>query len=487
MAIQILLENSQGMVKAGAQLKELPDAEEWMENLTRVSLMQNEIKEIPSSHSPVCPNLSTLFLCDNRGLRFVADSFFKQLPGLKVLDLSCTGIEKLPDSVSDLLSLTALLLNNCENLHHVPSLKKLRALKRLDLSRTRLEKMPQGMECLTKLRYLRMNGCGEKEFPSGILPKLSHLQVFVLEQFMEGDAAPITVKGKEVGSLRNLETLECYFEGLSDFMEYLRSRDEIQSLSSYKILVGMAYNFFVADIDDFSSKTVMLGNLSINKDGEFQVKFLNGIQRLICERIDARSLCDVLSLENATEVELIKIWGCNSMESLVSSSWFRSAPPRLPSYNGAFSGLKEFCCSECNNMKKLFPLVLLPNLVNLETIYVYGCEKMEEIIGTTDEESSTSNSITEVILPKLRILKLDLLPELKSICSAKLICNSLEIFGVRYCEKLKRIPICLPLRENGQPSPFLNIQACPEEWWETVVEWEHPNTKDVLRPYVKFG
>jgi disease resistance protein RPS2 len=157
MAIQILQENSQVMVKAGAQLKELPDAEEWTENLVRVSLTQNGFEEIPSSHSPRCPYLSTLLLCHNRLLGFIADSFFKQLHGLKVLDLTWTGIEKLPDSISDLLSLTALLLNNCKKLRHVPSLKKLRALKRLDLSRTALEKMPQGMECLTNLRYLRMD------------------------------------------------------------------------------------------------------------------------------------------------------------------------------------------------------------------------------------------------------------------------------------------------------------------------------------------
>ena len=149
-----------------------------------------------------------------------------------------------------------------------------------------------------------MNGCGEKEFPSGILPKLSHLQVLVLEEFPSG----ITVKGKEVGSLRNLETLECHFEGLSDFVEYLRSRDGIQSLSTYKILVGMVDYLYWENINDFPSKTVGLCNLSINRDGDFQVKFLNGIQRLICERIDARSLCDVLSLENATELELINIY-----------------------------------------------------------------------------------------------------------------------------------------------------------------------------------
>jgi disease resistance protein RPS2 len=450
MAIHILLESPQYMVKAGAQLKELPDAEEWTKNLTIVSLMQNRFKEIPSSHSPRCPYLSTLLLYQNHGLGFIADSFFKQLHGLKVLDLSCTGIENLPDSVSDLVSLTALLLNDCKKLRHVPSLKKLRALKRLDLFQTFLDWMPQGMECLTNLRYLRMNGCGEKEFSSGILPKLSHLQVFGLEEtLIDRRYAPITVKGKEVGSLRNLETLECHFEGFFDFMEYLRSRDGIQSLSTYKILVGMVD--YWADIDDFPSKTVRLGNLSINKDGDFQVKFLNDIQGLDCERIDARSLCDVLSLENATELEEIIIEDCNSMESLVSSSWFSSAPPPLPSYKGMFSGLKVFYFSRCNSMKKLFPLVLLPKLVNLESIGVSECEKMEEIIGTTDEEdeeSSTSNPITELTLPKLRTLEVRALPELKSICSAKLICISLEHISVTRCEKLKRMPICLPLLEH---------------------------------------
>jgi disease resistance protein RPS2 len=306
MVIQILLENSQGMVKAGAQLKELPDAEEWTENLTIVSLMRNRIKEIPSSHSPRCPYLSTLLLCRNHWLGFIADSFFKQLHGLKVLDLSCTAIENLPDSVSDLVSLTALLLNDCEKLRHVPSLKKLGALERLDLYWTTLEKMPQGMECLTNLRYLRMNGCGEKEFPSGILPKLSHLQVFILEEILIGRRyASTTVKGEEVGSLRNLETLECHFEGLSDFVEYLRSWDGILSLSTYKISVGMVDEDYWAYIEDYPSKTVGLGNLSINGDGDFQVKFLNGIQGLVCECIEARSLCDVLSLENATELEHI--------------------------------------------------------------------------------------------------------------------------------------------------------------------------------------
>jgi disease resistance protein RPS2 len=371
---------------------------------------------------------------------------------------------------------------------------------------------------------------------------------------------PITVRGKEVACLRKLESLECHFEGYSDYVEYLKSRDETKSLTTYQILVG-PLDKYDYDYDDCRRKTIVWGNSSIDKDRDFQVMFSKDIKKLDIDNYDdATSLCDFWSLiKNATKLECFHIRDCNNIESLVSSSWFRSAPLPSPSYNGIFSGLKRFNCSGCKSMKKLFPLVLLPSLVNLEDIRVSDCEKMEEIIGGTrpDEEGvmgeETSSNNIEFKLPKLGYLKLEGLPELKSICSAKLICDSIGVIDIRNCEKmeeiisgtrsdeegvmgeessssefklpklrmlvlkglpelksicsaklicdflqfihiencenLKRLSICLPLLENGQPSPPPSLRRMhikPKKWWEAVVEWEHPNAKDVLRRFVLF-
>ncbi|XP_011037149.1 PREDICTED: probable disease resistance protein At1g12280 [Populus euphratica] len=117
MAVKIMKESGGDMVQAGAQLTELPDERCWREEL-------------------------------NYKLNLVADSFFQYLIGLKVLDLSDTNIEKLPDSIFHLTSLTALLLGWCAKLSYVPSWEK------LDLSYTGLEDLPEGMKRLKDLSYL---------------------------------------------------------------------------------------------------------------------------------------------------------------------------------------------------------------------------------------------------------------------------------------------------------------------------------------------
>ncbi|GLT30858.1 hypothetical protein SLA2020_056410 [Shorea laevis] len=136
-------------------------------------------------------------------------------------------------------------------------------------------------------------------------------------------------------------------------------------------------------------------------------------------------------------------------------------------------------------MRKLLPL----ELQQAQEIRVWNCKQMEEIIVSSDSDAS-SNKFT---FPKLRILLLAYLPQLKSICGAKrvVVCDSIEVIVIFECRELKRILVQLPLLDNCQASPpprlrEIKIDEESKEWWESV-EWDHPNAKNLLKPFLKYS
>ncbi|KAL0335350.1 UNVERIFIED_CONTAM: putative disease resistance protein [Sesamum radiatum] len=535
MALRIARNDTGFMVKAGLQLHVIPEEQEWEEDLDKISLMCNKISDMTHCVSPNCPRLSTLILRRNP-LEKIPDAFFVHMRGLKILDLSYTWIEELPNSLSDLENLNALLLTCCVELKYVPPLTKLKELKELDLNKNKLKELPEGMQNLVNLKSLNIGfmSCMEM-IPAGILPKLSHLQRLILPDHFQ-------VPAEELEGLKNLEEFQGLFCDVHDLNQFITSQQKYGKLSFYSIIVG-AYDSWSRIHPDSKRLTDKL--LTINgycfkrgRGGEDKVLLPQDIQDLKIVRCDGVSSCfsdmfpslnslrslKSFRISHCTEIECIstlyttsylmeeKQESCcfpfQSLENLILS-WLpnltslirwdvRAAPP-----TGTFSHLKKLRIEFCNKIRKLFTLRTLQNLYSLEEVYVSECAGMEEIIGEDDgcelesnnssccsaSVSSSYNDQAILTLPKLRALSLKWLPELRSICRETVVCDSIETIGMFQCHKIKRLPFFMP-QLNGQPSPPPNLKQIrigkdDRDWWESL-EWSHSNIKNMLQPFVKY-
>ncbi|GKV49044.1 hypothetical protein SLEP1_g55817 [Rubroshorea leprosula] len=455
------------MVTAGMKMTEVPDEHGWGNYLKKVSLVGNNISKIPLELSPNCPTLSTLILSNNYNLSEIPESFFEGMPELKVLDLSETGIEVLPNSISNLEKLSSMRLRWCQRLRHLPSLAKLRALKKLDLNRSKIEVVPQGMEKLISLEYLDLSDCYSLvEIPMGMLSNLSNLQYLLLV------SEKLKIKGEEVARLSKLETFEGGFNEIQGYNYFVKSQD-FQILIDYDIEVGEVPSTWSTGQ---AKPTVSINNCDLGEECMVLPDNIKNLMIWECKNMRS-SLNKVALLEKATELRSCYISKCEDMECVLDLD-SSSCPildkleelsldilPKLSvlvRVGGVatplhiFSNLKMLWIRECLGMRKLLPVELLQSFQNLEQIDVDRCEQMEEIIASSDLDALSS----KFTFPKLRTLLLTDLPQLKSICNAKgvMVCDSIEKIQISRCRELKRIPVQLPLLDNGQPSPLPRLK-----------------------------
>ncbi|GLU23396.1 hypothetical protein SLE2022_394050 [Rubroshorea leprosula] len=454
MALKI---SPQFMVKASMALEELPEEHEWREDLLKVSLMNNNIREIPSSMlSPKCPMLTTLLLSNNN-IATIPEAFFEQMLGLKILDLSWNReLSRLPSSVSKLENLTTLLLENCCFLKEVPSLSNLGGLKKLNLYGTSIEELPQGLNMLTNLKYLCFGG-RLSEIPNGLLLNLSKLQYLGVDW-------SIPLKWGEIRRLRKLESLDGRFSTVDDMSLFLKSERKFPNW--YRIFVGSCdendrYNYN----QTFSSavKLIVCNQIDICKEPNWLPSDAQGFYISRCK--DVRSLNDISGFQDVTDVRHCTVDKCDGVEFVVSSSCLKllqnleslylyylknlnavfgevgvvakSAP--LPA--GTFSSLQKIKIATCRKIKRLLPLRLLPYLQNLQTIMVINCSQMEEIIWFEYEQGG-EKALETLTLPKLERLLLESLPALKSIYSGSstvLICDSIKRVEIDYCKEIESV------------------------------------------------
>ena len=214
-------------------------------------------------------------------------------------------------------------------------------------------------------------------------------------------------------------------------------------------------------------------------------KDLQFLEIRICDNL--RSLCDVPSFKHTSKLQCIRVHESKGIEHVLSFSSSCTLPLlqtleklelvcldnlRILFKKGkaalawvpsdTFSCLKIIHLFLCSKIKKLLPLGLLLHLRNLEQIRVEFCKQVEEIIGEASDKEKEEEGMdtTKITLPKLRVLHLWDLPELKTICSSNkvIISDSLDEIQILNCPKLKRLPLSLPLLSNGQLSPPPSFQ-----------------------------
>ncbi|CAA2950215.1 probable disease resistance At4g27220 [Olea europaea subsp. europaea] len=454
MALKITKDNC--MVKAGLQLNEIPEEQEWKEDFDKVSLMRNNIQEISSVTSPRCPKLSTLLLSSNP-LRSIPDSFFLHMRGLHVLNLSNTRIKYLPSSISGLEELNALLLRGCWRLMVVPPLGNLQALKELDLSHTCINEIPQGVESLTNLKYLDTIDSLIETIPTGILQGLS-LQYLSLPTRM-------TIPIDEVAGLKQLEVLKGNFRSINDFNIFMKSRPSDGKLIFFQILIGETFYLDEPFLREFALRRVLFGKDSLKKGkrDKDEIMLPRNVDSLVFNRCGLCSCLfdDIQQLNSATELKNCAIWDEDGIVCIVRLSLEKEpmaeeeqqsslmplhylehlnllnlpnfiglirwevAPAVAPPPRGLFSHLRRLVVARCGRIKKLLPQSLVQNLHNLNLLE-----------GT-------------------------------------IICDSIERIRMERITKVRKVPFSLP------PHAKREMKEDEREWWESL-EWEQPNDNCVL-------
>ncbi|KAH7690231.1 disease resistance protein RPS2 protein [Dioscorea alata] len=467
--LAINITREQFMVKGGLQLKESPTEEEWVESLQRVSLMCNNIKAFKGQ--PNCPRLSTLLL--HRQDRYKIDkqltfseTFFKHMHNLRVLDISETGIKSLPESLSDLVNLHALILMYCFQLEYLPSLANLHKLRQLKLvALLSLKDLPHGLENLVKLRHLKLRDLnisrrrwGSFPFPSGVLLKMPCLEILVIESCSWTLCYGSNANAEDSSTIGEIIRLKKLTKVLVEFADVLAFNSFTNKARESELLRNLDYFLFTLS---YKYERHIVENESIEK-----VTLPATANFMEIRGYNFSQLSDIFHWD-----DLRQLIGCN-LEDCKEMNFKGLCKEKA--HEETLKNLRKLHIFRCHKLKYLIPNdLLVNNLRNLEEISILICNEMEDII-------SCEASATMASLPKLKILTLYDLPALTSIYRGKLVCDSLCQIEIQDCPKLKN----LPFQMNNVPLGGMSIIVL-EEWWKAL-EWANLQLKELFQPSFFF-
>ncbi|KAK7295559.1 hypothetical protein RJT34_18469 [Clitoria ternatea] len=451
MACDILLNERQSyMVKCKKGLTKMPDVWEWTNDLEVVFLMHNEIEEIQEGTSPDCPRLSNLFLNSNN-INNIPECFFRHMNALTALDLSNNEeLIRLPNSLTTLRSLISLRLRECDSLEYVPPLGELQALSILDISGCAIEKVPEGLQSLINLKWLDLSNNKKMMLEAGVLTGLTNMQY--LDLFGNPKAK---IVAQDIQGMVMLECFAGHFLDCKNYNNYaqnvLRRGFGPKTFTLYCGDASWRRGFNVGD----EACIVSLGDCDCEESCsllpiDLQQLYLHHHSKWKC-------LCNALPSPCPSSLTDVTIVHCRNLESLFCLCGGRTCTvvqnlqsltlTHLESLSTickedvvdvAFYHLKKLEICECHGLKTLLTIEVLPQLQHLEEVNVRTCRSMVEIFAVSDDNDNGSSS--SIIIPKLIMLLLWDLPELKTVCKGIILCKSPPEPFMIDCDKLEKQP-----------------------------------------------
>jgi Leucine-rich repeat (LRR) protein len=327
----------------------------------------------------ILPNLKRLrmlFLCQPKDISSQLLNSIGNLKHLRHLDLSCTAIERLPESVGTLYYLQSLLLKECRLLMELPSnLSDLVDLQHLDIEGTNLKEMPPKMGKLTKLRILKSYIVG-KDSGSSMkeLGKLSHIRKKLFIRNLRDVANAQDAFGAKLKGKKKIEKLGLMWDGSTD--DTLHERDVLEKLEPSE-------NVKVLGIYGYGGTTFpgWLGNSSFSN---MVTLILSGCTNCILlpplGQLPSLEALDIIGFDEVVAVGP-EFYGSdssmeNSFKSLTTLVFHRMK--KLQEWKtdvaGAFPHLVDLVIDGCPELTSALPR----HLPSLSTMFIKECPHLEQ-------------------------------------------------------------------------------------------------------------
>lgn len=212
-------------------------------------------------------------------------------------------------------------------------------------------------------------------------------------------------------------------ESISRFNEDCSNNDEHQQFVSDKqvLLVKDKDILIHSEMHCAFSPEVM--NERLVKLRKLRIAFCDALEVIFL--FEARYPANVRILNTLEELEL---YGLQNLKHI----WYQ-----IPQNAIVFRMLQLLTLSECQN-SYLLTITMAKLLVRLRKIQISRCEKMEEIVAR-DGEKEVEENMDETILPRLKVLELKQMSNLKIFCRANhaIELPLLEYLKLNECNKME--------------------------------------------------